>query len=113
MSDANLTALLRLQDADMRKKDMEARLQLLPKEMDALIARRDKLNSEIVKAADAVKQEELAIKKRENEIAQLTDKSQKLQQQSALVKKIMNIRRCWRRSRITNSASVRSRRNFW
>ena len=87
MSDANLTALLRLQDADLRKKDMEARLQLLPKEMDALIARRDKLNSEIVKAADAVKQEELAIKKRENEIAQLTDKSQKLQQQSALVKK--------------------------
>jgi predicted nucleic acid-binding Zn-ribbon protein len=66
---------------------METRLKVLPKEMDAIIARRDKLNAETAAAADAVKKEELAIKKCESEIAQLTDKSQKLQQQSALVKK--------------------------
>ena len=87
MLDANLNALLKLQDADMRKKGMETRLTLLPKEMDSIIARRDKLNAETVAAAEAVKKEELAIKSGENEIDRLTAQSQKLQQQSALVKK--------------------------
>ena len=45
MLDAELSALLRLQDADMRKRGMETRLTVLPKEMDAIIARRDKLNA--------------------------------------------------------------------
>ena len=85
--DAELSALLKLQDADMRRKGMESRLKLLPKEMDAIIARRDKLNAETAAAADAVKKEELAIKTAENEIARLNDQCQKLQQQSALVKK--------------------------
>ncbi len=87
MLDANLNALLKLQDADMRKKGMETRLTLLPKEMDSIIARRDKLNAETAAAADAVKKEELAIKSGESEIDRLTVQSQKLQQQSALVKK--------------------------
>ena len=41
MADQNLEALLILQDADLRRKGMENRLALLPKEMDAIIARRD------------------------------------------------------------------------
>ncbi|MBE6390343.1 MAG: hypothetical protein E7043_09270 [Lentisphaerae bacterium] len=87
MTDPSLEALLILQEADLRRKGMEQRLQLLPKEMDALIARRDKLNAATAAAAEAVKKEELAIKSREAEIARLTADSQKLQQQSALVKK--------------------------
>lgn len=87
MLDAELSALLRLQDADMRKRGMETRLTVLPKEMDAIIARRDKLNAATAAAADAVKKEELAIKSCENEIARLDEQCRKLQQQSALVKK--------------------------
>lgn len=87
MADSNLEALLILQDADMRRKGMELRLAVLPKEMDAIIARRDKLNASTAAAAEAVKKEELAVKQAETEIARLTSESQKLQQQSALVKK--------------------------
>ena len=87
MIDQNLEALLILQNADMRRKGMEQRLAVLPKEMDAIIARRAKLNASTAAAAEALKKEELAIKSRESEIARLTADSQKLQQQSALVKK--------------------------
>lgn len=87
MIDQNLEALLILQDADMRRKGMEQRLAVLPKEMDAIIARRDKLNASTAAAAEALKKEELAVKSCESEIARLTADSQKLQQQSALVKK--------------------------
>lgn len=87
MLDANLNALLKLQDLDMRKRGMETRLTLLPKEMDAIIARRDQLNAATAAAADAVKKEELAVKTGESEIARLEDSIHKLQQQSALVKK--------------------------
>ena len=87
MTDPNLEPLLILQEADLRRKGMEQRLVLLPKEMDAIIARRDKLNAATAAAAEAVKKEELAIKTGENEIARLNDQCQKLQQQSALVKK--------------------------
>ena len=38
MIDQTLDALLILQEADMRRKGMEQRLALLPKEMDAIIA---------------------------------------------------------------------------
>ncbi len=87
MIDQTLDALLILQEADMRRKGMEQRLALLPKEMDAIIARRDKLNASTAAAAEALKKEELAVKSGEAEIARLTADSQKLQQQSALVKK--------------------------
>ena len=87
MTDPHLEALLILQEADLRRKGMEQRLQLLPKELDAIIARRDKLNAATAAAAEEFKKEELAIKKCESEIARLTAESQKLQQQSALVKK--------------------------
>jgi predicted nucleic acid-binding Zn-ribbon protein len=87
MIDQTLEALLILQDADMRRKGMEQRLAMLPKEMDAIIARRDKLNASTAAAAEALKKEELSVKSSEAEIARLTSESEKLQQQSALVKK--------------------------
>ena len=87
MTDPNLEALLILQDADMRRKGMEQRLLLLPKEMDAILARKGKLEAETAAAVELLKKEELSIKQCENEIARLTADSQKLQQQSALVKK--------------------------
>ncbi|MBQ4329011.1 MAG: hypothetical protein IJC27_04725 [Lentisphaeria bacterium] len=87
MTDQTLDALLILQDADMRRKGMEQRLAMLPKEMDAIIARRDKLNASTAAAAEALKKEELSVKSCEAEIARLTSESEKLQQQSALVKK--------------------------
>ena len=55
MIDQTLDALLILQEADMRRKGMEQRLALLPKEMDAIIARRDKLNASTAVAAEALK----------------------------------------------------------
>ena len=87
MLDNDLNALLILQDADMRRRSMELRLSRLPAEMDAIIARRDKLNAATEAAAEAVKKEERAIKAGENEIARLDESIRKLQQQSALVKK--------------------------
>jgi len=87
MRDVNLNALLRLQEADMRRKGMEARLKLLPKELDAIIAKRDRLTAATAAAAEAVKQEELAIRNGESGIARLEESIRKLQQQSALVKK--------------------------
>ncbi|MBE6364166.1 MAG: hypothetical protein E7053_00270 [Lentisphaerae bacterium] len=87
MTDPDLEALLILQEADLRRKGMEKRLELLPREMDAIIARRDKLNASTAAAQELLKKEELAVKKCEAEIARLTEESQKLQQQSALVKK--------------------------
>ena len=72
MTDPNLEALLILQDADMRRKGMEQRLLLLPKEMDAILARKGKLEAETAAAAELLKKEELSIKQCENEIARLT-----------------------------------------
>ena len=87
MRNINLTALLQLQDADMRRRGMEARLALLPAEMDAIIARRDRLNAATAAADEAVKKMELAIKEGENGIARLDESICRLRQQSALVKK--------------------------
>lgn len=87
MRNINLTALLALQDADMRRRGMETRLALLPKEMDAILAKRDRLNADTAAADEAVKKMELAIRDGENAIARLDDSICKLRQQSALVKK--------------------------
>ena len=87
MRDPNLDALLILQEADMRRIGMEKRLTLLPKEMDAVIARRDRLNADTAAAADRLKQAELSVKNLESEIARLNEDSRRLQQQSAMVKK--------------------------
>ena len=82
-----LNALLKLQEVDLRKRDLETRLSLLPKEMNALIAKRDALRAETAAAADALRRAEAKIAGYEAEIAAHEAENRKLQQQSALVKK--------------------------
>ena len=87
MALSTLSSILALQQCDMRLRDLEMRLKMIPKELDAIIALRDKLNGETTAAAEKVKKAELAIKSDESRIQALNAESQKLQQQSALVKK--------------------------
>ena len=87
MTLSTLSSILALQQCDMRLRDLEMRLKMIPKELDAIIALRDKLNGETTAAAEKVKKAELAIKSDESRIQALNAESQKLQQQSALVKK--------------------------
>ena len=82
-----ITSLLDLQALDMRMRDLELRKTSIPKELDNILARRDKLNAATAAAAEQVKKLELAIKSDESRIQALNDESTKLQQQSALVKK--------------------------
>lgn len=82
-----LKKLLELQALDMRKNDLELRLTLLPKEMNALLAKRDRINAATVEAANKCRKTELNIKNTESAAAALQEENLKLQQQSALVKK--------------------------
>ena len=79
--------LLKLQEADMRLKDMELRLETLPKEMNNIIAKRDKIAAGTAAAVTAVKKIKLRIQQDEDLIAELESASEKLRQQSAMVKK--------------------------
>ncbi|MBR7139686.1 MAG: hypothetical protein IKD44_09085 [Lentisphaeria bacterium] len=79
--------LLKLQEADMRLKDMETRLETLPKEMNNIIAKRDKIAANTAEAVTVVKKIKLRIKQDEDLIAELESSSEKLRQQSAMVKK--------------------------
>ena len=83
----DLNSLLRLQELDLKIRNLEARLKMLPKEMKNLIAKRDELLAVTAAAADKVRQIELAIKAAEGEIAKLEEENKRLQQQSSLVKK--------------------------
>ena len=83
----DLNSLLALQALDLKLRDLELRLKMLPKEMKALIGKRDELLAGTAAAADKVRQVELAIKATEGEIAKLEEENRKLQQQSSLVKK--------------------------
>ena len=87
MALTSLGALLALQELDLKLRNMESRLKLLPKEMKDLIGKRDVLLAGTAAAADKVRQIELAIKSTEGEIAKLEEENRKLQQQSSLVKK--------------------------
>ena len=80
-------SLLKLQANDLRIRDLEQRMKLLPSEMNALKAKRDQLVASTSAAAEAAHKVEREIKSAESEIARLTDESRKLQQQSAMVKK--------------------------
>ena len=61
--------LLKLQEADMRLKDMETRLETLPKEMNNIIAKRDKIAANTAEAVTVVKKIKLRIKQDEDLIA--------------------------------------------
>ena len=87
MDTSALRRLLKLQEADMRLKDMEMRLETLPKEMNNLIAQRDKIAASTAAAVTAVKKIKLRIQQEEDLIKELESSSEKLRQQSAMVKK--------------------------
>ncbi|MDR0933163.1 MAG: hypothetical protein LBM70_09130 [Victivallales bacterium] len=80
-------ALLKLQTVDLRIRDLENRLALLPKEMNELKNRRDIAVNEVNTAAAAAKKIELSRKSVESEIEKLRAENRKLQQQTAMVKK--------------------------
>ena len=82
-----LWKLLKLQEADMRLRDMETRLATLPKEMDNIIAKRDKAAASTSAAVAAYKAIKARIKKEEDLIAELEAANKKMLQQSVLVKK--------------------------
>ena len=83
----DVDSLLALQEVDLKIRDMESRLKLLPKEMQSLIDRRDALLKDTASAADRARQVELEAKNTENAIAGLEAENRKLQQQSGMVKK--------------------------
>ena len=81
-----LEKLLKLQELDLRSRDLEARLQLLPREMSDMVAKRDAFAASTKAAQDAVRKIELAVKSGESGIESLQKENLRLQQQSALVK---------------------------
>lgn len=80
-------ALLKLQTIDLRIRELETRLALLPKEMETLKGKRDAAVAEVATAANAAKEIELNRKSVESEIEKLNGENKKLQQQSSMVKK--------------------------
>lgn len=81
-----LEALLKLQTVDLRLRDLETRLQLLPREMSDMVAKRDALAASTKAAQDAARKLEIAVKSGESGVEALQKENLKLQQQSALVK---------------------------
>ena len=59
MALSNLNSILDLQQCDVRLRGLEMRLKMIPKELDSIIALRDKLNGETAAAAEKVKKAEL------------------------------------------------------
>ncbi len=80
-------SLLKLQAVDLRIRELEARLALLPKEMGELKTKRDEAVNAVNAAATAAKKIELERKTVESEIESLNAENKRLQQQSAMVKK--------------------------
>lgn len=80
-------SLLELQTVDLRIRELEARLALLPKEMGGLKDKRDAAITAVNAAATAAKKIEQERKSLESEIQALNDENKRLQQQSAMVKK--------------------------
>ena len=80
-------ALLELQAVDLRIRELEARLALLPKEMGELKDKRDAAVTAVNAAATAAKKIEQERKSVESDIQALNEENKRLQQQSAMVKK--------------------------
>lgn len=87
MSDSPLIRLLKLQEADMRQRDMETRLENLPKEMKRILARRDEVMASTAAAAARFRAVKERIRKDEALIAELNAASDRLRQQTTMVKK--------------------------
>lgn len=80
-------ALLAIQKVDLRIRDLNTRLSMLPKERRRIADRKKALDAALEEKRAAVKTREMAIKKQENEITGIEQHIDKLQKQSALIKK--------------------------
>ena len=80
-------ALLELQKIDLRIRDLNTRLTLLPKERRRIADAKAAIDAEVERYRKKVKATELAIRQAESEVNTIEHSVQKLQQQSALVKK--------------------------
>lgn len=80
-------SLLEIQSVDLKIRDLEKRLSMLPGELTRLKDKRDQISAETAASAEAARKIDRAIKANESEIARLNDECKKLQQQSAMVKK--------------------------
>ena len=95
MTEFWVKSFIELQDIDIRIKDLTIRLEILPKEMKSLIAKKDQLLASTQAAISNVKKLELAIKTKESEVAELNLKNDKLQQP-------MHNKLCKKRKKISN-----------
>jgi hypothetical protein len=82
-----ITALLALQDTDLRIRKLEKRLELLPVEKVNLENKLVETQKELKEKSEGFKKTELEIKKVESDIKHLNDKIRDIQSKSALVKK--------------------------
>ena len=79
--------LLRLQEADMRIRDLKARLQLIPKEKLKLETEFEAEKKALADAKSTSQHIEMGIKQAESGIKSLNDKIRDIQSKSAMVKK--------------------------
>ncbi|MGE4563770.1 MAG: zinc ribbon domain-containing protein [Victivallaceae bacterium] len=80
-------ALLEVQKIDLKLRDCETRLSMLPKERRRIADRKKAADAKIEAVRAEIRELELAIKKSESEMAAVEQHIDKLQKQSALVKK--------------------------
>lgn len=80
-------SLLALQTVDLRIRELEQRVALLPQEMNRLKAKRDEAVARVNAVADKGRKIDLERKSAESEIAKLNAENEKLRQQSAMVRK--------------------------
>ncbi len=80
-------SLLALQAVDLRIRELEQRALLLPQEMNRLKAKRDEAVARVNAVADKGRRIDLDRKSAESEVAGLNAENDKLQKQSAMVKK--------------------------
>lgn len=79
--------LLALQAVDMRIRDLNQRLTLLPKEIEKLAAKQQEAFARFENARNTFQKMESTVKAAEKKVAELNDAIKKLQQQSVMVKK--------------------------
>ena len=96
-----VTALKKLQDKDLRIRTLRSKLEMIPKEKLSLKEQANKNLAKVEKIKNDVLALELQLKQSESRIAEYKETIHKLETQSNMVKKILNIRQCFSRSQIT------------
>ena len=101
MAAAWIINLKNLQEKDLRIRTLDLKLNMIPKEKLELKNQANANRAKVENAKNNVLNLELQLKKSESRIAAHKETIQKLETQSNMVKKILNIRQCFSRSQIT------------